>query len=435
MAWSGTVSIANSVVLWIMMARTREIDEVGRFAIVMGLYALFVSICSLGLVPYLVSEISRRRLQGPSVKDFISSAAAFMVGAGLVSGMLMTLAGIFTTESASTRLAVFILSFSMLPSGLIILAEAGAVAHGRTHLIARITTTENIARTLVPLFLITQGYGLPLICASFVAVRFLALGAYVLPARDLVSRDSVRGAELLSLARIAPTFAGTIVAASIMWQGPAIFLGRFSSEIETAKYGTASRFMIPVSILLASYADIIQPRLSGYVVSSGAFLAGYIRRITIAPVLIGIAAAMAAPLASGPALRLLFGGTYSEAARTVEIFAACLIPYTLIMIMARALVSLGAQKIDLLANLVGVLTFAILGRILVPSFGAEGAAAAQLIGFILMAAIEVGAIVWLIGTATIPAPAAAGPRSAFDWKLFGIRPLHHKPDAVLEDAG
>src|SRR5687768_16775468 len=61
MTWSAIISIANSVLVWIFMARLRDVDEVGRFTIVMGLYALFFSIVSLGLTPYLVNEMSRRR--------------------------------------------------------------------------------------------------------------------------------------------------------------------------------------------------------------------------------------------------------------------------------------------------------------------------------------------------------------------------------------
>ena len=43
--WSGLVNIANSVAVWIFMARMRDVDEVGRFAIVMGIYALLTRSC------------------------------------------------------------------------------------------------------------------------------------------------------------------------------------------------------------------------------------------------------------------------------------------------------------------------------------------------------------------------------------------------------
>src|SRR5688500_11928749 len=79
MALSGTVSIANSVVLWIFLARMRPAEELGRFTIVMAVYALFVSVCSLGLMPYFVTEIRRLRDKtngaGRTVVGFISGAS------------------------------------------------------------------------------------------------------------------------------------------------------------------------------------------------------------------------------------------------------------------------------------------------------------------------------------------------------------------------
>lgn len=427
MVWSGAISIANSVVLWIAMARSRDVDEVGRFAIVLGIYALFVGICSLGLVPHFVTEISKRRASTDprgSLRDYISSAAVFVSGSGLASAVMMTLVGFYATESADARLAVFILSFAMIPMGMITLAEAAAVAHGSTRLIAMVTTTENIVRTIVPLILILQGYGLPAICVSLVIVRFLALAAYLIPGRSMMSRYCIRSGELRMIARLAPTFAGTVVAASVMWQGPAVLLGRFSSELETAKYGTASRFMIPASILLASYADVIQPHFTRYAHDSFKRLGRYIRRIAFIPAIVAIAGMILSPFAASFVLTTLFGGHYGEAASTLEIFAACLIPYTLIMIMARGLVAMGAQRIDLYANLVGVAVFLLAGWMLVPEYGAVGAAASQLLGFVTMAFIEIAAVVWLINNAPSdndrPPICVSAPERVSDWKLPGI---------------
>lgn len=430
MVWSGAISIANSVVLWIVMARSRDVDEVGRFAIVLGIYALFVSVCSLGLVPYLVSEISRRLNifdRSDEVRNFVSSAALFMTGSGVVSAVLMTLLGLYATESASARTAIFILSFAMVPGGLITLAEAAAVAHGRTRIIAVVTSTENIVRTVIPLILILNGYGLPAICASFLAVRCLALAAYIPQSRGLVSRKWIRSGELRGIVRIAPTFAGTVIAASIMWQGPAVLLGRFSNELETAQYGAASRFMIPASILMASYADVIQPHLVHYAQRSRAMLGQYLRRIGSIPFVLAVIAAISSPFAAGLVLSTLFGSRYVEAASTLEIFAVCLIPYTLIMLMARGLISMRAQKIDLLANMIGALVLVAAGWILVPEYGAVGAAASQLLGFVLMAVIEVAAVTYLVNRPGSSRGTERSVETDSGWKMTGIPSLQSRP--------
>jgi O-antigen/teichoic acid export membrane protein len=315
----------------------------------------------------------------------------------------------------------------MVPGGLITLAEAAAVAHGRTRIIAVVTSTENIVRTVVPLILILNGYGLPAICASFLAVRCLALAAYIPQSRGLVSRKWIRSGELRGIVRIAPTFAGTVIAASIMWQGPAVLLGRFSNELETAQYGAASRFMIPASILMASYADVIQPHLVHYAQRSRAMLGQYLRRIGSIPFVLAVIAAIASPFAAGLVLSTLFGSRYAEAASTLEIFAVCLIPYTLIMLMARGLISMRAQKIDLLANMIGALVLVAAGWILVPEYGAVGAAASQLLGFVLMAVIEVAAVTYLVNRPGSSRGTERSVETDSGWKMTGIPSLQSRP--------
>ncbi|HYE74140.1 MAG TPA: hypothetical protein VEF04_12455, partial [Blastocatellia bacterium] len=61
LAWSGIVNIANSVVLWMGLARWREAEEVGRFTIAMSIYLVFFGLCSLGLAPMIINEYTRRR--------------------------------------------------------------------------------------------------------------------------------------------------------------------------------------------------------------------------------------------------------------------------------------------------------------------------------------------------------------------------------------
>ena len=103
LTWSGAISIANSLLVWIFMARMRDVDEVGRFTIVMGLYALFYSIVSLGLMPYLVHEISRRVRLGvdskQSISKLVSSSSIFLLLSGIVFAGLMTASGFGVSSS------------------------------------------------------------------------------------------------------------------------------------------------------------------------------------------------------------------------------------------------------------------------------------------------------------------------------------------------
>ncbi len=396
MAWSAAISVANSLVVWIVFARMRDVDEVGRFTVVMGLYALFMTVCTLGLPGYLVAEISRRSTGSDpgrgTVEAFIANASLVMLGSGCVAAASMCLFGLWASPSSEAVLATLVLSLAIVPSGLIAVGEASMVALGRTRIIGLISTAENLLRTVVPIFLIWSGFGLIVIVLSLALTRFAALAAYVALARRDLDRLPFDLGGVKAILHSTPTFAGTVILSSIVWQGGSVLLGRYSSEAETAKFGVASRFLIPAAILLASYADVIQPLLAKAADQGKRISAVYLARFVRGPLGLAVAAAVASPFLSLTVLSILFGERYAGSAAALNIFALCLIPISMIMIVARGLYAQGQQRYDLIANAFGVVVFVTTALILIPQFGAVGAATAQLSGFITMAILELNFI-------------------------------------------
>jgi O-antigen/teichoic acid export membrane protein len=236
LSWSGIVSIANSVLVWIFIARFRSVEEVGQFTIVMGLYALFFNVVSLGLYPYLVNEISRRisTESEQNVRVFIGSAALFLLISGIISSLLMTGSGFVFSGSSPAFVDTLILGLAIIPSGLIALCEAIAVANGRGRLVAAVATVENSLRTVIPIALIWEGYSVFAICVSFVAVRFIALGVYLIFGRSILPKFAYRRAEIDQIANVTPTFAATTVVSAMNWQAPGIMLGYQSTAASLA---------------------------------------------------------------------------------------------------------------------------------------------------------------------------------------------------------
>ena len=395
--WSGGVNIANSVLLWIFIARWRSPEELGGFTVAMGLYALFYNICSLGLSPFLVNEISRRReksliseresFNSNATAHFIGNAALFLSASGLICAVLMAVSVFFLTDSAVIRMGSLILSFALVPTGAIVLSEATAISFGRARLIAIVTTLENTLRTVIPLILLLYGSPLWLIYLSFAAVRFIALAIYLFTANKHLSFFNYDRKEIAALVKVAPIFAGTVVLASLNWQLPIILLARLSSANESASYGIASRFLIPAAIFAASYAGAIQPALVREFEKSRGAAAVYLRRMAGYSLILTTVSAVLAPFLSVMVLTNLFGERYSGAARTLDILAASVVPFALTIIVARGLILINAQRVDLIANAFGVVIGITAGLVLVPRYGAVGGAAAQLISFGLIAAI------------------------------------------------
>lgn len=399
MVWSGTMSIANSVLLWIFIARLREPEELGRFTIVMGLYALFFNICSLGLIPYLVNEISRIHKPNDAasaqnneraVTCFIGSASIFLLISGIVCAALMTICGFIISESWSVRISTLILSFAIIPTGVINVAEATAISFGRTRLIAFVSMLENGLRTVVPFALIWFGGSISIICVSFAAVRFAALAVYWWNIRHKLFDFRFNAADFVKIFKVSPTFGGTIILATVNWQAAIMLLSRLSTEAESAKYGVASRFLIPVSILMASYASVIQPIITQHMQESMKRAGSYLSKTAGYALILSTLAAIASPFLSRQILTVFFGDAYGDAARTLDILAMSVVPFCVVMIVSRGLVATNSQHIDFFANALGVVVCLAAGLLLIPQYGAAGAAAAQLFSFLSMALLESG---------------------------------------------
>ncbi len=393
LAWSGIANIASSMLIWIVIARMRSPEEVGRFSIVMGLYALLFTVVSLGLVPYLINEIGRRLSGGSersrSLPIFIGSAAALMLVSGLETALIMTAGGYAVSLSTEVHAATAAMSLALVPTGLIALAEAAAIAEGRTSTVAAVTTVENILKTAIPVGLIWAGADLATIAFSYALVRFVALLIYLVAERAMVVRSRFSGDEFRRLASTAVTFATTIVFASINWQAAIVLLGYFGPETEAAKFGVAARFLLPVAILMSGYSSAIQPELARRMHHAPEEMARYLASRARLPVLVALAAGIASPFLARPVLALLFGSAYADADAVLEMLALSAIPFCLVMITARGLIAIERQHVDLVANVAGTIICVGVAIAAIPTYGAVGAAAAQLLAFIVMAAIEV----------------------------------------------
>jgi O-antigen/teichoic acid export membrane protein len=306
---------------------------------------------------------------------------------GVICTIAMTAGGFLVSSSSDVRIATFILSLSMFPSALIMIAEAKAIASGRTRMLAAVTTMESVLRTVVPIALLWQGFGLIAVCTSFAVIRFIAMIAFGLIGREKLRVFKFCRREMMAIGRVAPTFAGTVVLSSINWQAPIFLLAYIGTESETAEFGAASRFLIPVSILLASYANVIQPEIASRIhngmIDSGRFL---LRAVSY-PAAIAALCAIVTVVVSEQVLTLLFGAQYASAGPSLDVLAFSVIPFCAVMVISRALIATRSQRVDLIANFMGLAACLVSGSFLAPMYGATGAAIAQMVSFFVMAAI------------------------------------------------
>lgn len=390
LVWSGMVNLANSVLLWMVLARWRDAAEVGRFTIAMSVYLIFSGLCTLGLGPYLVSEFTRRK-SNQSHLSFAASAAVFLSLCAAGFAVLMCATGFFVSAAGEVRLTIALLSLALLPTGLIVIAEAVFIANGKTRVVALANTIENALRTVLPLLLVLRGSGLTMIALAFVGARLAACLVYAVATRDRwLSLRLARQHEVLALSRVTPTFAGITILSSIHWQMAALLLGKFGSEVAAAQYGVASRFLVPVAVLLTSYTSVIQPEATRRATVSPTSLGAFLSQVLRSVLVLALPFVVGTWLLAREALTWLFGIQYGDSAMVLGLLGASALPLSLVMIVARGLVATGQQRVDLFGNFTAVVTCCLFGWMLIPQYGANGAAAAHLLSMIVLAAVEIG---------------------------------------------
>src|SRR5262245_4073655 len=369
------------------MAHWREASEVGQFSAVMSVYAIFMTLCSLGLNPYLANEIARRRERSP----FVASAIALIGCWSVVSAAAMAVTGYTLNQSPSARLATLIYSLAMLPTGLISVSESLFIALGRARVIAVANTIENMLRSAVPLYLLVRGHTLPTLCLSFVLIRVTACVAYAIVAGRRLSAWRLASWPLMvEIIKVAPTFAGVIILAAVHWQIGIVLAGRLGGETVAAELGVASRFLVPVTALLFGYVNVVQPVAAGLAANSMKQLGDFLARSLRPVIALGLPLAAGGWLLGGEFLTLLFGPRYAGAATALGFLSTCVIPLGVVLIASRGLIATGRQRSDLLGNLVAVWSNVALNFGLIPRYGAAGAAAAQLFSVTAMAMVETG---------------------------------------------
>jgi O-antigen/teichoic acid export membrane protein len=111
-----------------------------------------------------------------------------------------------------------------------------------------------------------------------------------------------------------------------------------------------------------------------------------LQRLTEVALLVSCALALATVAFAPPAIRLLFGSDYEDAAPILRIQAWALVPLFVSQVVGLALLALRRQRVLAEANAVAVVVVLVLGLALIPAYGGEGAAVAGVVTEVVLLA-------------------------------------------------
>ena len=286
---------------------------------------------------------------------------------------------------ATVRTASWWVVLGLFPSIIILQCESIFIAFEKIQYIVYIAVAENIARTLVGLWLLKEGYGVISLVASFTLFRYLALVLSLVAFRFAVAPLAwqVDGSLVRELIRHIPVFGGILVASTLYWRSDVFLLSKMVTLAEVGYYTAAYRLFAIAQMLPKSFNTSIYPVLSKLFLASEE---DYRRANGLAIRYIVI---VLLPVAAGihglaePIVRMLFGKDFGPAVPVLKVVIWTLVPYGIVRVLASGMFASNRQGIDLRVNLLGVVTNILLNLALIPRLGILGCAWATFLSICL----------------------------------------------------
>jgi O-antigen/teichoic acid export membrane protein len=372
------VSPALSVVVVLAVSRMLGAEGLGRYTLATTFLGVVTTLTPLGLNAFLMREGART---GDSFPKLFANAVGLTVTVSVLVTLLFPMVGFWLGYDAVTRQALTVLSLAIVPATLLVLCDAVFISHHRSWYIGIYTMVDLVIRVGVGTWLLFHGHDVVALIGVLVAAQWAAFAVAAHLARRLGAplRINVDRAILGRLIRTAPTFLSISVFATMAWNIDVVMLSKFASLHDVGLYGAAYRIFDMIRILPQCLCMAVYPLVSQ---AAGVDLAD-VRRIgsetlrlmwmALIPIAVG------GTLIAGPLLAFTVGEEFRSAGTTLAILLWTTVPYTFVRYYSYVTVAANRERVDLLLNVGLSATNIGLNIVLIPRYGALGAAVATLV--------------------------------------------------------
>lgn len=373
MLFATLLRMASSFVLIIFVARYLGSEGMGKFSFLISIFWLFQTIASMGLQPYFVREVSKN-------KELSSKYLMHIAFLSLLAAILMSLVMIAFVHIAKYEMdicqATYFMGFGLLVNTINLVFHGMFIAHERAEFVLIGTTLENVSKLLVGMALLFMGEGIVTLVAVIAGAPIIGLflNSYLYHKKIAALSNKIEWDFCKFIAKQIPTFSGISLFNALFWNADVLLLSKIGSMEAVGFYSASLRIVGMIKLILQSYKTAIQPiAAKTFKISIEEFQdfclksLHYIFLITM-PICIG------GTLLADKIIVLFFSEEFFSSAQLLKIQIWLLIPYGMALVFASFLIASHHQKVDLRINIVSSLSLIGLCLVLIPRFGAMGAA-------------------------------------------------------------
>ncbi len=401
-----------------LLLRHLGVAESGRYVVVMSLVAIAGSVAETGLNVSASRELALRgpRERAALIANILGQRLSITPVALLVIVLFALLVGYPPRMVAGTALAgtgMFIMSLAnvLLLRLTVELRNAGLAFvdfFRQAVTLAGVALLVALGARLTPFFAVQIVVGL----AVVVLTPLLAgAGAFVLPRFDR--------AEQRALLMKALPLAAALVLWQVYFRLVIVIMSLISSTRQTGYFGGSLRAMETLVNIPILVAGVALPLLAAAARDDRARLRYAVAGLGEGAVVAGVLVVLVTVRAAEPVMVIIGGHVFRPSGAVLRIQVGALLFGALAQIWAVSLVALGRQRELILTNALGLLGVAVFVAVLVPPFGAQGGAAASVLGDAVLACLiywrlhlAIGRVMVRIGFLVRVAAAAAVAASA-----------------------
>lgn len=414
-----------SVALVLGISRWLGTEGLGRYTLVVTFHTFFTTVGPFGLDAFLMREGAREPETFPDMLGH-----AILVGTALSFALMPIMVGLGWAlhYDAGTRVAMALMSLAILPTTLLTYFDAVFVARERAEYIAAGAFADVVIRVGLGLWVLAAGYGVAAVVATFIAGQTCAamLSFLLMKRAGVTLRWRLQRQFVMRLLKTGPTFVAIAVFATIYWRIDVLMLSLMGTLSDVGLYGASYRMMeiakvLPQSICLAlypavSHAAAYQPEKLRRL---GADTLRFLWLMTL-PIAVGVT------ILAREILLFTVGKDFLPATNVLYVLIWTIVPYAVTRYYAFVLVAANRQRVDLWLNVVMAMVNVLLNLVLIPRYGALGAAIATLISVAMFAAGQCLYMVWYLPDHLAALPPLSRPMlasvvmAAFAWVFRGL---------------
>jgi len=364
--------------LVVYASRRLGVADFGRYSFVVAFYLVFEMISIFGLTNFLPREIGRRREEAG--KYFLHAAILVGLVAVALVAVMNGVAAVYGLDR-EVYLAAVVVSFALVPAALGAAAEGTFIGVEKAEFITLFTFIKRFLVTALSIYALWLGHGILALLVVRAVVEFVAAAITVPFCLWQTKASGVRfdWAFARALFKGALPFAGLAVLASVYWRLDVLMLQRLKGPTEVGIYSASYRLMFLLTLIPESFMNAVYPNLARLWREDRGQFARVAERALRYLAAIALPAAAGAYILSRPVVMLVYEVDFARSVAVFSLIIFAVIPIFINNVFYRTLFAAEQQIKSMFILVVNIVVFVAAGFLLIPRWGAAGAAGALLV--------------------------------------------------------